>query len=566
MGGDGVECGTDVVRWSAVELNMASIFSAVAEAHPGRECLIHRDRLQTWAQTEDRTNRLGMVLADAGLGRRQEFGSVDRWESVHDQVGIYLYNSIEYIETMIGSWKARCAPFNINYRYVAEELEYLLVDSDARAIVFHSAFAPTLAEVIPRLASPPSLLIQVPDDSGNDILPTAVAYDDALAGVDPDGSAPAPDLSGDDLYICYTGGTTGMPKGAMWRQADFLVSALTVGRRDGTEYESLGEIVADARGSVRALPAPPLMHGAAHWNALSALIAGGTVIIQDNPQSIDPVDVLSTAERHGATSLLLVGDPIARPLVDAMRRHSYDLSRVRHVLSGGAILSPSVKAEISELIPTATIVDVLGSSESGRQGVATTRPGEKPTAEFKPTSTAVVLDEGMTRRLEPGSTEVGWLAQTGRVPLGYLGDGEKTRRTFPVVEGVRHAVPGDRARLTADGSIELLGRDSVCINTGGEKVFAEEVETALKSHPDVFDAVVCGRSSERWGQEVVGLIELRSGVAQPTDESVLEAAGKHIARYKLPKQLVRLEKLVRAPSGKADYRWAKQVAEEARPG
>jgi fatty-acyl-CoA synthase len=248
-------------------------------------------------------------------------------------------------------------------------------------------------------------------------------------------------------------------------------------------------------------------------------------------------------ERHRATSLLVVGDPMARPLADELARRRHDVSSLRHLLSGGAVLSPGLKAELGSLLGDVTVVDVLGSTESGRQGVATVRPGGNPGAGFAPSATSVVLAADRSRRLHPGEDEVGWLAQTGRVPLGYLGDPERTAATFPEVAGVRHAVPGDRARWSSDGTIELRGRDSVCINTGGEKVFAEEVETALRSHPAVLDAVVCGRPG-------VGV----------TDPELLDAAGAHVARYKLPKQVVRLDRLQRSPAGKADYRWARTVA------
>jgi len=581
-----------------LELNVAAICEAIAAAHPERECLVFRDRRLSWAEMADRTRRLARLLHDAGLGVTGEFGDGPRWESVHDHVALYLHNGNEYLEGMLGAWKARCAPFNVNYRYVAEELQYLLDDSGAGAVIVHECFAPTLAEVLPTLRVRPEVILQVADGSGHPVesglLAGALDYEVALASVLPElPEALTAGWSGDDLYLCYTGGTTGMPKGAMWRQADFLVAALGV-RRPGRradqresgavsvaepprrnrdprppdlsaevtsgEYHRLSELVTDARGTVRALPAPPLMHGAAHWNALSCWIAGGTVVIQDHPEHLDADDILDAAERHRATSLLVVGDPVARPLADALRERPRDLSSVRHLLSGGAVLSSGLKAELMDLLPGVTIVDVLGSTESGRQGVATTAPGGDPRAGFAPSATAVVLSDGLTRRLAPGEDDVGWLAQTGRVPLGYLGDGARTAATFPEVDGVRHAVAGDRARWRADGTIELLGRDSVCINTGGEKVFAEEVETALKTHPDVFDAVVCGRPSPRWGQEVVALVHLREG-RDPTDADLLAVAGGHIARYKLPKQVIRLPALVRSPSGKADYRWARAIAE-----
>ncbi len=557
-----------------MELNVAAITEAIAAEHPDRECLVFRDLTLSWSDVRDRTRRLAVVLAGAGLGPTARFGSIERWRSAHDQLALYLHNGNEYLEGMLGAWKARCAPFNVNYRYVADELRYLLDDSGARAIVVHECFTPVLADVLPTLRVRPALVLQVADGSGHGLLPGALDYEQALAAVAPPGATVElptgleEGWSGDDLYLCYTGGTTGMPKGAMWRQEDFLIAALGVRRRDGREFESMAEVVEAAeRSTLRALPAPPLMHGAAHWNALSCWIAGGTVVIQDHPEHLDPADLLRTVERHGATSLLVVGDPVARPLADELNAaraegRPYELPSLRHLLSGGAVLSPGLKSELLELVPGLTIVDVLGSTESGRQGVSNVRSADDATKGFSPSATSVVLDESRSRRLEPGDEEIGWLAQTGRVPLGYLGDPDKTAATFPEVDGVRCAVAGDRARVAADGTIELHGRDSVCINTGGEKVFAEEVETALKTHPDVFDAVVCGRPSPRWGEEVVALVQIRDG-RDVSDEELRAAAGEHIARYKLPKAVLRLPQLVRSPSGKADYRWAKEMATAA---
>lgn len=557
------------------EMNVAVITEAIAGAHPDRDCIVFRDRRLSWADVAERTRRLGLLLHGEGFGATAPFGATERYRSVHDHVALYLHNGNEYLEGMLGAWKARCAPFNVNYRYVSEELAHLLDDAAAVAVVVHECFAPVLAEVLPTLRRPPELILQVADGSGNALLPGARDYEAALASVAAPGApVTLPDhlverWSGNDLYLCYTGGTTGMPKGAMWRIEDFLVAALGVRRRDGSEVESVDEVVAAAgHGSLRALPAPPLMHGAAHWNALSCMIAGGTVIIQDHPEHLDPDDLLRTVERHRATSLLVVGDPVARPVADAIRRardagRPYDLTSLRHLLSGGAVLSPGLKDELLDLVPNLTVVDVLGSTESGRQGVSRARTGDAATATFTPSPTAAVLDEQRTRRLEPGDPTIGWLAQSGRVPLGYLDDAAKTAETFPEIDGVRFAVAGDRARLLADGTIELHGRDSVCINTGGEKVFAEEVETALKTHPDVFDAVVCGRPSHRWGEEVVALVQLREG-ATASDDDLRAAAGEHLARYKLPKAVIRLDALVRAPSGKADYRWARRVAESQR--
>jgi fatty-acyl-CoA synthase len=544
-----------------MELNIAAACEAIAAAAPDRACLVTSRGSWTWSQVQDRTRRLAAVLAAAGLGRPGTEGD-PRWSSPHDHVALYLHNGHEYLEGMLGAWKARTAPFNVNYRYVAEELRYLLDDAATRAVIVQGSFAPVLGSVLPTLRRRPDLILQVDDGSGAALLPGALDYEAALESADPElPSELVGAWSGDDLYLCYTGGTTGMPKGTMWRQADFVVAALGVRHRDGSDYESLDELVADARGTVRALPAPPLMHGAAHWNALSCWLAGGTVVIQSVVDRFDPEDVLDAVEAHGATSLLVVGDPMARPLVDVLRaeaaagRHR-DLSTLRHLLSGGAVLSPMLKGELLELLPHLTIVDVLGSTESGRQGVSQVRSGDDTTASFAPSSTACVLSEDLSRRLDPGETELGWLAQSGRVPLGYLGDPDKSRRTFPVVDGIRYAVAGDRAMSLPDGRIELHGRDSVCINTGGEKVFAEEVETAVKRHPAVLDAVVCGRPSPRWGEEVVAIVSLRPG-AEVADDELRSTAGEHLARYKLPRVFLRVDQVLRAPSGKADYRWAR---------
>jgi len=538
------------------ELNLATVHEAIAAAVPERECVVWRDRRLTWAQVSDRSRRLADVLAGAGLGHHGTAPESPAWTSPQDHVALYLHNGNEYLESMLGAAKARCAGVNVNYRYVADELRYVLADSGARAIVYHDAFAGTLAEVRPSL---PRLhvLLQVEDGTGADLLPGAVRYEAALAAATP---RPPADLSPDDLYILYTGGTTGMPKGVLWRQGDFIAACLGVA-------QTTDELVQAAAGSaLRVLAAPPFMHGAAHWNALSAWLAGGTVVIQDDPVHLDPADLLRTVARESVTSLLIVGDAFARPLVDELRRGEHDVSGLRFLLTGGAVLSAAVKAELLELVPQLRIVDVLGSSETGRQGVqrSDARVGAS-SGRFDRSPTAQVVAADRSRVLEPGDPELGWLTQTGRVPLGYLGDADKTRRTFPVIDGVRHAVAGDRARVLADGSIELHGRDSVTINTGGEKVFAEEVEEALKRHPAVFDAVVVGRPSERWGQEVVGVVELRIGVDPPTDAALRAATAEHLARYKVPKAFVWVPRVERSPSGKPDYRWAAAQAGSAEP-
>jgi fatty-acyl-CoA synthase len=534
-------------------LNLAAIHEAISAAIPERECLVFRDRRLSWAQVTDRTRRLADVLRRHGLGCRRERSALANWESGQDHVALYLYNGNEYLEGMLGAFKARAVPFNVNYRYVEEELAYLFRDADARAVVYHASFAPRLAAIrreLPQLR----LWLQVDDGSGEELLPGALDYEQALAAAEP--APPDPALCADDLYVLYTGGTTGMPKGVLWRQEDIFRAALYTG-----EITTLEAIVERARtGGIRALPAPPFMHGAAHWVAFNMWHVGGTIVVQSQPRHLDPRDVWSTVEAEKINAITVVGDAFARPLVDELRRRSYDLSSLRLFTSGGAILSVGVKREILDLIPHVRILDALGSSESGAQAAQfSSREGEPSTGDFVPSPDNVVLREDLSGPVRPGSGEQGWLARRGHVPLGYYKDAEKTARSFPVVDGVRYAVPGDRATLEADGSLRLLGRDSVTINTGGEKVFAEEVEHALKQHPAVYDAVVVGTPSERWGQQVTAVVRLREGVS--ADEAELRAAaGAHVAAYKLPKIFVFVDEIVRSPSGKADYRWAKATA------
>ncbi|MSO86681.1 MAG: acyl-CoA synthetase [Acidimicrobiia bacterium] len=532
------------------ELNLAAVHEAIAATVPDRDCIVWRHRHWSWAEVTDRTRRMAAVLQEAGLGIDAPAAERKGWESPHDHVAIYLHNGNEYLEVLLGAAKARAAGVNINFRYVAEELRYVLNDCRAKAIVYHGTFAATLAEVLPDLPDV-RLLLQVEDGSDAPLLPGARRYEAALAAAVP--VAPT-GLSPDDLYILYTGGTTGMPKGVLWRQADFLAACL------GVASTKTDLVTAAATARLRALPSPPFMHGAAHWNAISAWISGGTVVIQSDPRRFDPVDILDTIEREEVSSLLIVGDAFARPLVDELEVRPRPLPQFRFLLTGGAILSPSVKTQLLNLLPQLRIVDVLGSSETGRQGVARSDQRHPATASmFQPSPTTAVLSADRQRVLPPGDPEVGWLTQTGRVPLGYLGDGPKTLATFPMIDGIRHAVAGDRARIHADGSIELCGRDSVTINTGGEKVFAEEVEQVLKQHPAVFDVLVVGRPSERWGQEVIAVVQLRPGTS-PADAELATVVRSYLAAYKVPKAFVRVEQIERSPSGKPDYGWADSIA------
>lgn len=538
-----------------MELNLAEIHEALAAGLSDRPCLIWRDKTWTWAEVTDRTRRVANLLLSHDIGRRADLADVAGWESPHDHVALYLHNGNAYLEGQLGASKAGAAAFNVNYRYVADELAYLFRDARAAAIIYHGAFADTLADVLPRLDHQP-LLVRVDDGSGDALLPGALDYEMALASA----SANRPEVQWrpEDLYLLYTGGTTGNPKGVLWTQADFLVAALGVRRKDGSDHRSLQDLVAPALArNLATLPAPPLMHGAAMWNALSTWISGGTIVIQDHVDHLDPADVLDTCARHQVTSLLIVGDAFARPLLDEQRLRPRDLSSLRFVLTGGAILSPALRADLIEQVPQVRIVDVLGSSETGRQAVANTRAGDRigPTR-FSPSATTAVLSDDRLRVLDRGDSEIGWLAQGGRIPRGYLGDQAKTLDTFPVIAGSRWAVAGDRAAWHPDGTIELHGRESVTINTGGEKVFAEEVEQALKHHPAVYDALVVGRPSERWGQEVVAVVAVREGMTVSL-EALRAIAAEHLARYKLPKAVVFRASISRSPSGKPDYAWAR---------
>jgi fatty-acyl-CoA synthase len=428
-------------------------------------------------------------------------------------------------------------------------------------VVVHSAFAPTLAAVLSDVPSV-RLVLQVPDESGNPLLPGARWYEDALAAGSPERPPVTP--SPDDLYILYTGGTTGMPKGVLWRQADAWAECFGGSATASTLEEVVAEAVAGG-GALRALVGPPFMHGAGHWISFRTWNTGGSVFVQDHPDRLDPTDFWGLIERERLNFLLIVGDAFARPLLDELDRRTYDLSSLTVLLSGGAPLSAPLKERFLAHLPSLMIVDGLGSSEAGGQLAHVSAGGAGVSTGTFPVSPGNhVLSADLERVLPAGDPEIGWLAKSGRLALGYLHDEAKTRRTYPLVDGVRYAIPGDRARLTADGLIELHGRDSVTINSGGEKIFAEEVEAALKQHPEVYDVLVAPRPSERWGQEVVAVVQLADGASTSTDD-LLEEAGRHIARYKLPKQIVFVEEVRRSPSGKADYRWAKEIAATTTP-
>jgi len=532
-------------------LNLAAAYDAIAAAVPDRPALAWRGTTWTWAEVAERTARLAGVLRAHDVGPAAT-AATEGWESPHDHVALVLLNGNEYLEGMVGSWRARAASVNINWRYTAPEMAEVLADARAAAVVYHGRYASVVGEALALLPEQPRLLLHVDDGTPDAVLPGALAYEDALAGATT--LPPDPDWSGDDRYIVYTGGTTGRPKGVLWRQDDFAATCLGI---TGTP-ETLAERAA-ARGPLRTLPAAPFMHGAAHWNAMSAWLAGGTVVVQDTVDRYDPADVIATCIREQATALLIVGDAFARPLVEELRAHPVTVP-LRHVLTGGTILSAPVKQALIELIPGVRIVDVLGSSETGRQAVTSSSSAARATSgTFRPEATTVIVDADRTHVLDPADDAIGWLAQAGRVPLGYLNDPEKTAATFPTIDGTRYSVAGDRARWRPDGTVELLGREAAVINTGGEKVYAEEVEMALAHHPGVADCLVVGRPHERFGSEIVAVVAARPGASVEV-EALRAVAADHLAAYKLPRAVVLVDAISRSPSGKPDYAWAREQA------
>ncbi len=541
-----------------MEFNLADLFEIIVDAVPDREAIVAGDRRLTYRVLDERVNRLAHHLAANGVGPG-------------DHVALYLSNGSEYLEGMLAAYKLRAVPINVNYRYVEEELRYLLDDSDAVAVVLHDEFASKLASIRGRLPKLDTALVvesrradEGPAGALGQLDDLRVCeYEAALAA-----ASPARDFaprSADDLYILYTGGTTGMPKGVMWRHEDIFFGAFG-GGGIGNEVTRPEELADRAReGRTRCLPACPFMHGTAHWMAFSAIYTGGTVVVSLD-HHLDPVRLWDLVAREHVNFLVIVGDAFARPLVEALDRlePDVDLSGCSVILSGGAILSPTVKRALAERLPGTLIVDGYGSSEAGGQGQSVTVAGADVNAapRFNVNQETTVLDDEL-RPAPPGV--VGRLARRGRIPLGYYKDEEKSAATFPVIDGVRWSIPGDHARIEDDGSITLLGRGSVSINTGGEKVYPEEVEAALKGHPDVFDAVVVGVPDARWGERVVALVQARPN-RSPSFDDLDAHVRTHVAGYKAPRDIVVVDAVVRSPSGKPDYRWGKRTALERLAG
>ncbi|MGH3639065.1 MAG: acyl-CoA synthetase [Mycobacterium sp.] len=547
---------------SGISFNLSDVFGTVARTIPDQTFLVWRGSRLSYAEVDRRVDGFANYLTSVGLGCHTERDALAGHESGQDHLGIYLRNGNEYLEAMIGSYRARVAPFNTSYRYVEDELLYLLTDSKSKALVYPAEFAPRVAAIRDRL---PHLrvLVQVADQSGNALLPGAVDYETILSTPTPADGMPTP--SGDDLYVLYTGGTTGMPKGVLWRQHDIFLSSMG-GRPWGSDqpmasHDELAEKARASAGAMSMMMIPPFMHGAAQWAAFNAVTMGGRLVIPDDVERMRPAEVLRLVESEKVLSLPVVGDAIARPLLDEIETGDYDLSGLFTITNGGAPLSPTVRERILAALPHLMLLDAVGASESGAQmSTATTAGAETQAATFTPQSDTAVVSADLDRVLRPGEGK-GWLARRDLIPLGYLGDQAKTAKTFPTIDGVRWSVPGDRADVLSDGRIQLLGRDSVTINSGGEKIFVEEVERAIAAHPSVYDVVVVGRPSERWGSEVVAVVQLADG-AEASDEDLVEVCRTSIARYKIPKAFIRTPKVVRSPAGKADYRWAKEVATE----
>jgi 3-oxocholest-4-en-26-oate---CoA ligase len=510
----------------------------VDELGEEREALVARgsaagERRCTHAELDARANRLAHVLADRGVG-------------VGSTIGCHLHNGSEYVEAMLAAFKLRAIPVNLNYRYVPDELRYHFEDADPVVVLTE----PDLVERVEEAGPPPHVLVRGED------------YESALAAASPERIEL--ERSDDDIYLLYTGGTTGMPKGVMWRHQDLFfgvlggagVSHRGIPRLD--DPADIGPWVRKGMGIDRRLPLAPLMHGLAQWTAMTALLTGGTVVLDTN-RSFDAAAALALIAEERVELVQLVGDVLALRLADELRANGerYDLRALAMISSSGAVLSPAVQDDLRELIPGVKVVNRFGASESGPQGrVLHHRGDEAPRLAADANTT--VLDEDF-RPAPPG--EVGFLARSGPVPLGYWGDPEKTARTFPVIDGVRWSVPGDRAMVEEDGTIVVLGRGSVVINSGGEKIFPEEVEAALKAHPAVFDAVVVGTPDPEFGQSVAAVVQVRPGAEAPTLDELQEHARGRLAGYKVPRHLRVVDEVRRTAVGKADYAWAKEVVE-----
>ncbi|HZU74978.1 MAG TPA: AMP-binding protein [Acidimicrobiales bacterium] len=540
-----------------MDLNLASLLEVVAGAVPDKTALAHGPLRLRWTAFDERAARLASAFQELGLGP----GS---------KVATYLYNCPEYLEGCVAALKVRGVQVNVNYRYLKDELWYLLDNSDAEVLLFHGALAERVAEVRDRL---PRLRAVVQVDDGEGHLDGALRYDELVAA-----HAPMEPIerSGDDIVMLYTGGTTGMPKGVMYRCADVYGATLVgLATAAGVQPPSDPAGVAalarslDEKGlSPVHLPAGPLMHGAAIASSINALLSAGTVVTLTS-RHFDADELWEAVQANRVTRISIVGDPFARPMAEALESAAaagrpYDLASLREIDSTGTMFSAPVKERILGFA-NLRLVDNLSSSEAPGMGQSVTSRGEAgSTARFKLGALAAVFTED-DRRVEPGSGEVGMLAVSGVVPVGYYKDPEKSARTFRQIEGRRWAIPGDYATVDADGTISLLGRGSVCINTAGEKVFPEEVEEVVKEHPAVEDCLVVGLPDDRYGEAVVAVLSVRRDGEGPGEAELSEWVHQRLAGYKCPKRYVVVDRVQRAPNGKADYPWAKEAARASVP-
>jgi acyl-CoA synthetase (AMP-forming)/AMP-acid ligase II len=535
-----------------VEWSLSAVQDVVSGEVPDRDMLVWESVRKTHGDVVSRSRRLAAFLVEQGLGVHRERPELERWECGQSPVALILHNCPEYIEAMSGSFRARAVPFNVNHYYSSAEVSAVLNMVGAEAVIYHRSLAPMVADA---LGDTTRLLIEIDDESGSVGIAGSIAYEQAIEAQRDD--VRLPDPSPDDLYLVCTGGTTGAPKAVVWRQADIFVSGM--GGSEDTTPESLATLA--NRGMGTWFAASPLMHAAAQWTAFACLHGGGTVVLHDDRHRFDADKIITTVSREHVNLMSIVGDAYARPMVEALERNPVDLSSLSVIGTGGATTSEENKQALLRLLPHVTIRDGYGASETGGMAFGSLSKGGA-TKGFTPAPGAVVVSDDRTRILSPGDDELGWTARQGRVPLGYLNDPAKTTATFPIVSGVRLAVPGDRAMVESDGSIRMLGRDSMVVNTGGEKVFVEEVEEALRSHPEVDDALVVGRPSARFGQEVTAIVQLRSG-GTVTPIELREFVATSIARFKAPRAVVFCQVIKRHANGKPDYQWALGAAQAA---
>ena len=535
--------------------SFVAILNSIAGVFGSKVAIVDGDRRITWRQFANDVFSLGQTLVDFSYGVKTDRSELENHQSGQDHLAICMQNSAEFLTVYLGACAARMAPLNVNYKYSADELRYLLQDSLTRVLVYDEVFAPTIKVAIEGLENPPKLIEYKRTNSTTILLDGAISLSECLVNSSTNIGALVAASSPDDIVLQYTGGTTGMPNGVIWRQDDLFVRALG-GRnfRDGgREWGSINELTSsvETKPGPRLMPVCPFMHGTGLWTALQSLFAGGTVVMPRDTTRFDSRLVLEAIEAEKVVVLVLVGDAFFRPLIDELMKSDYKLESLRFIISSGAAISAANREAVAKRLPHVKVKNVVGSSESGPQAE------ESETKDFSPRPGTVILAEDRLSVVSASEEQSGWLASYGHIPLGYLNDPAKSAAIFPVINGQRYSVPGDRVQPLGGGRFQLLGRDSMVINTGGEKVFVEEVEEAIKAHLDVLDVLVVGRPSERWGNEIVAVVSSTGNTPSPKD--LLEVASTRLARYKLPKDFVFVDKILRSPAGKGDYRWAKSV-------